>query len=484
MKTEEITLIKSKHNAAIIAPAGHGKTEMITDLVDKLPGIKLVLTHTNAGVAALAKRFNKKNVNGEKYYLSTISSFCMKWTDAYPSTAGIRPDMKVTEKDFYSEIHIGTARIFTHSWARDIIAKTYNCVIVDEYQDCVLAQHQIFVELNKTVPVYVLGDPLQAIFGFKESLVSWKDICFDVLENEIDTYPWRWENTNPDLGQYLNDVRKELLPGLEKKEIRLSTIPNQTSVFRINPADIHGSVIYDITKKYDSVIYIAKWETDTRAFAKSSGGIFQHDEKQNLDILYNFAARLDVDDAVTRGRALFEFISECASGVPSELGSYEKHIISGDYDFRRIKKHPEFGKRMTRFRETNSYDSMLRILEWVKACKDLRLHRRELFSEMQRSIRRARDNQKTILKAAQEIRMIPGNQSKYSNFKRLSSRTLLSKGLEFDCVIIDLSKVNTGWGNSNRYSVTEMYVAMTRAMKAIYFITDEDSVLLSAPQGI
>ena len=184
MKTEEITLIKSKHNAAIIAPAGHGKTEMITDLVDKLPGIKLVLTHTNAGVAALAKRFNKKNVNGEKYYLSTISSFCMKWTDAYPSTAGIRPDMKVTEKDFYSEIHIGTARIFTHSWARDIIAKTYNCVIVDEYQDCVLAQHQIFVELNKTVPVYVLGDPLQAIFGFKESLVSWKDICFDVLENE------------------------------------------------------------------------------------------------------------------------------------------------------------------------------------------------------------------------------------------------------------------------------------------------------------
>ena len=57
-------------------------------------------------------------------------------------------------------------------------------------------------------------------------------------------------------------------------------------------------------------------------------------------------------------------------------------------------------------------------------------------------------------------------------------------GLEFDCVIIDLSKVNTGWGNSNRYSVTEMYVAMTRAMKAIYFITDQESVLLSAPQGI
>ena len=73
MKAEEIALIQSKHNAAIIAPAGHGKTEMITELVDKLPGIKLVLTHTNAGVDALTKRFNKKNVNGKKYYLSKIS---------------------------------------------------------------------------------------------------------------------------------------------------------------------------------------------------------------------------------------------------------------------------------------------------------------------------------------------------------------------------------------------------------------------------
>ena len=484
MKTEEIALIQSKHNAAIIAPAGHGKTEMITDLVDKLPGIKLVLTHTNAGVAALMNRFKKKNVDGRKYHLSTISSFCMKWTKAYPSTADIRPDMKVTDENFYSEIHTGTARIFTHCWARNIIGKTYNCVIVDEYQDCVLTQHQIFVELNKTIPIYVLGDPLQAIFGFKEPLVSWKSLCFDVLEDEIDTYPWRWEKTNPALGKYLNDVRKELLPGLDKKEVRLSTIPNQASVFRIKSADIHGPVFYNIVKKYDSVIYIAKWETDTKAFAKRSGGLFQHDEKQNLDVLYHYAMRLDVDDAVTRGRVLFDFINECASGVSNELGSYENHIISGDFDFHRIKKHPEFGNRMIRLQETNSYDSMLRILEWVKACRELRLHRRELFYEMQRSIRRARDNQDTILKAAQDIRMIPENQSKYSDFQYLSSRTLLSKGLEFECVIIDLSKANMGRGNNNRYSVTDMYVAMTRATKAIYFITDQDSVLLSAAQGI
>ena len=84
MKAEEIHLIESKHNAAIIAPAGHGKTEMITEIVDKLPGKKLVLTHTNAGVAALAQRLSKKQIKKEKFHLSTISSFCMMWCGAYP----------------------------------------------------------------------------------------------------------------------------------------------------------------------------------------------------------------------------------------------------------------------------------------------------------------------------------------------------------------------------------------------------------------
>ena len=71
--------------------------------------------------------------------------------------------------------------------------------------------------------------------------------------------------------------------------------------------------------------------------------------------------------------------------------------------------------------------------------------------------------------------MIPNNQSRYAGFKRLSSRTVLSKGLEFECVAINLEE---------RFTATEMYVAMTRAMKTIIFITDQDSVLLDIPEGL
>ena len=480
MKNEEIALIQSKHNAAIIAPAGHGKTEMITEMVDKLPGKKLVLTHTNAGVSALTQRMCRKNISKKKYYLSTISSFCMKWCDAYPNTAGVDSAIKITDNKFYPMVHAGAVRIFQNAWARKIIATTYNCIIVDEYQDCVLIQHQIFVELNKTLPVYVLGDPLQAIFGFKEKLVSWKNIDFDITR--VETYPWRWEKTNPSLGQYLNDVRSQLLPGLDGQVVKLSTNPSQEAVHRIGTSALHDGKIYRIANQYETVLYIAKWESDTIAFSKGTGGLFQHDETQNLKTLYATTQLLDIDDGYSRANAIFNFIRECASGVATELKSYEGHIKDGDFEFSAIKKFPEFGKRMERLYKCHGHNDMMSVLDWIKNEPNFRIHRRELFTEMQRSIRRARDLNIPITQAAQEIRMIPGNQSKYAGFKKRASRTLLSKGLEFECVIIDMSKV--GQKAYSRYSSTEMYVAMTRATKAIYFITDQNSVLLSVPQGI
>lgn len=480
MKPEEIAFIQSKRNAAIIAPAGHGKTEMITDLVDRLPGKKLVLTHTNAGVEALNQRLQKKTVGKEKCYLSTISSFCMKWCNAYPYTAHINPEIRIVDKRYYPMVYAGAVKIFQNEWARRVIKQSYSCIIVDEYQDCVLEQHHIFEELNESIPVYVLGDPLQAIFGFAGQLVRWKDICFEIVS--VETHPWRWEKTNPELGLYLSEVREKLYPGLDGKEVTLSTIPNTTSVHRISPSDIYGEKFYGVLNHYETVLYIAKWPDDTSLFARRTGGLFQNDEAINLTDLYKYTELLDSHDRLTMATAIMSFLETCASGISSELGSYVEHVEKGDFDFSRIRKHSEFGAKMLALYERGDLNEILSILDWVKSNHSFKLHRRELYSEMQRAIRRAREKEISITQAAQEIRLVPNNQSRYSGFKRLSSRTLLSKGLEFDCVIIDLSRVNCG--SNNRYSATDMYVAMTRAKKSIYFITCEDSVLLSAPKGV
>ena len=66
----------------------------------------------------------------------------------------------------------------------------------------------------------MLGDPLQAIFGWAGKLVSWKDMEFE--RAEIDTYPWRWHETNPELGHFLQEIRKDLLPALDGQRVKLS----------------------------------------------------------------------------------------------------------------------------------------------------------------------------------------------------------------------------------------------------------------------
>lgn len=473
MKDEEIKLISSRPNAVITAPAGHGKTEMITDLVDRLPGKKLILTHTNAGVSALSARLKRKQVDRSRFSLSTISSFCMRWCDAYPNIAGVDPEIKVVDKGYYEDRAKGTAEIFTHEWARHILKYTYGCVIVDEYQDCVVGQHKIFLNINKSIPVYVLGDPLQTIFGWAGRPVSWSNIGFEKVP--VETYPWRWEKGNKELGQYLTNIRDVLLPSLDGKRVKMPIEPVGDYIKIIPVADAREFSFVKELSQYDSSLFITKWKNGQCSFAQHSDGIFQNDEPQNLDILYTYADLLDNDDGQSRTQTIYAFLLNCATHISTELGSYGDHIREENYDFSRISKYPEFGSRILSLYEKHGYYEMLSVLEWIRENSKFRIYRRELFNELCRSIRFARDHGITVKEAAQQIRMNPANQSKYSNFKRISSRTVLSKGLEFDCVAIDCTE---------KYSATDMYVAMTRAMKVIYFITDNNFIWLDPPAGL
>lgn len=473
MKDEEIRQIQSKHNAAIIAPAGHGKTEMITELVDRLPGKKLVLTHTNAGVKALSDRLHRKGIDRSRYSLSTISSFCMRWCDAYPAVSEINSKLKISDKGFYDDRTRGTVRIFSHGWARKVLSYTYCCVIVDEYQDCIIEQHKIFLSINKSVPVYVLGDPLQSIFGFAGTPVSWKNLGFEIVD--IKTQPWRWEKGNKDLGVFLMNIRKVLMPALDGKRIKMPTVEYKDFIKILSTTEASGFGLVDALKGYNTALYITKWPKEQCIFSRNTDGIFQNDETQALQDLFDYTQLLDIDDGHARVNAIYDFICICSTHVTAELGSYERHFKNDDYDFSRIKKHPEFGKLMAKLYKHHGSNEMLRVLEWIRTNSKFRLYRRELFMEMERAIRYSRDHSTSITEAAQIIRTNPNNLGRYSNYKRISSRTLLSKGLEFDAVAIDCSQ---------SYTATEMYVAMTRAIKAIFFITDKQYMMLEVPKGI
>ena len=140
---------------------------------------------------------------------------------------------------------------------------SYGGVIVDEYQDCIKEQHEIMQMINQYIPVWVLGDPKQGIFDWAGELVDWKKIEFRQVE--VETYPWRWEKSSPDLGQYLLKVRNELFPVLGGKTVNITI----NDADYINVIRANGFNPYTHMKewtKYKSVLFIAKLEYKQLSF--------------------------------------------------------------------------------------------------------------------------------------------------------------------------------------------------------------------------
>jgi len=97
----------------------------------------------------------------------------------------------------------------------DPIASTYSRLLVDEYQDCNTAQHAMVCSIAQTLPTCILGDPMQAIFGFRDPLVHWEgeaQVAFPPI-GTLQT-PWRWRLAGMDaLGAWLLEARASLLAG-------------------------------------------------------------------------------------------------------------------------------------------------------------------------------------------------------------------------------------------------------------------------------
>lgn len=466
MTEEELKKIMETNNSAIIAPAGHGKTEMITDIVNYSKGKQLILTHTNAGVDAIEKRLRKRGIKKEKYCVSTIASYCIKWCTSYKKIANFDDDLsplngKYEAKQYYANLYIGTKKIFSENWAGIVLKSTYEGIVVDEYQDCIQTQHEIILEMNKYLPVRVFGDPMQGIFSFAGNLVNWNNLNYSVVN--IKTKPWRWENRNPDLGEYLNTVRNALEPILQGQKCSIYIGPDNKNVEVIPSNDFTGYSLLKELSQFNKVVYITKWPKQQLNVCRRMPGLFQYDEKQDCDELFKFAELFDSQEGVLLINSVISFMDSCSTGVRTELKTYIKKLEENSLDFSRIRKHPDFQIIIDENGPSITKETVLKLLSWFYECPVFKKYRIELISEMIRSIKYSIDNQTSIFEAANHIRKDSSLHKRYNSFKFLSSRTLLSKGLEFDCVIIDME---------NPLSAKDFYVAMTRAMKKVYIISD------------
>ena len=204
---------------SVKAPAGCGKTQLIADALTRHEGTKpiLVLTHTNAGVMSLKRRLDGARVRQAAYRLGTIDGWAMRLAATFPVRSGcdsVRLRLRTPSKD-YPAIRLAAATMLRDRHLDDVLAASYDRLLVDEYQDCGQVQHAMVAFVSRIVPTCVLGDPLQAIFGFAGELVGWDDdvLPFFPQAAELST-PWRWINAGERaFGEWLLAVREHLLAG-------------------------------------------------------------------------------------------------------------------------------------------------------------------------------------------------------------------------------------------------------------------------------
>jgi DNA helicase-2/ATP-dependent DNA helicase PcrA len=319
-------------------------------------------------------------------------------------------------------------------------------------------------------PVRIFGDPLQGIFYWAGKLVDWKTLEFPI-EQPLQ-HPWRWDKTNPKLGTWINEIRLKLLPVLDGQpaSIDLNNLP--TFVEIIPPQDVNLKNIMESTKSFESVIFLTQLKQKQESFARSTGGIFTNDETQECEELYEFAKNMDNLTGCEQGVAIIDFSIKCATHIKIELGSYYVNLRKGCKNFSRIKKHCDAGQIIEEICEArcNDVNPLIRWFEWITKEPQFKIYRKELFAEAKRCIKYALENSITYEASARLLRNMPHLRKNFNSFKYLSSRTVLAKGLEFDCVFIDHQK---------SMKVQDFYVALSRATKQIFIISDNKSLNFS-----
>jgi hypothetical protein len=461
VQDHEIDLL-SIVRGAVTAPAGCGKTQLIIDALVRHPGPKpiLVLTHTNAGVAALRGRLERASVPSRVYRLATIDGWSMRLVRTFPARSacdlGVL-DLKSPARD-YPAIREGATNILAGHHIADVLAASYASLIIDEYQDCSDVQHAMMTHVTATLRTAILGDPMQAIFGFAGNrLARWDDVCahFPVVV-ELST-PWRWNNANAGpLGQWLLGVRRSLLEG---QPIDLRTAPAGVSWFAMDGGlDDHrkrvgaASVPLDGNSKALIICDSKKPDRQRRFASLIPGGVTV--EAVDLRDLVSFASRLDL----AQPSALQEVV-EFAEAVMTNVGA--QNLLQRIQSLRRgtARKSPnEVEAAALSFCEAPSYAGAASLLVEINKEAEVRAHRPTILRAAVRALQLCKNGDRSALNDAAIQMREDGRLTGRPLSRRTVGSTLLLKGLEADiAVVLDADQLDA----------KDLYVAMTRGSKGL-----------------
>jgi hypothetical protein len=447
---------------SVTAPAGCGKTQLIADTLSIHEGSKpiLILTHTNAGAAALRQRLKCSKVANSSFIVATLDGFAIKIISMFPWRSGHDPLLLEISnpRNDYPTIRRAATQLIQSQHINDALKATYSRLIVDEYQDCNLIQHELVNALCTIIPTVVLGDPLQAIFDFAgNQLVNWQqhvEVSFPPIGTL--TTPWRWRNANKEaLGQWLLNIRQQLISG---SSVDLRVAPQELVWFPINNqnADQERRRAAQIRTENDedTVLIIGDSRNPQgRNLLTSQTPGATAVEAVDYGELVIFARNFDLnnDNALDR---LVNFASNFMTQVgPANFLTRIQTIKNG-----RSRTEPTLAENAAvAFSNEPSFQLIQNLLRGFENQANARVYRPEIYRCLCLALSNASLKETLLI---DEVLAARESQRHYGRTisRRAVGSTLLLKGLEADVAVIL---------NPEGMNAANLYVALTRGAKRI-----------------
>jgi hypothetical protein len=460
----------AKDKSLLIAPAGYGKTHTIAESIKHTEGKQLILTHTHAGVASIKEKLKKSGIENNRYNVETITSFAQKYVFSFCDAALI-PSQE-DNKSYYPFIIKKATQLLQLKPIRTIIISTYNGLFVDEYQDCTVEHHNLILSLSDMLSTRLLGDHLQGIFKFgRGSLVDMNnaDMMGGFHTNSFAlSVPWRWMQGNKGLGSELDIIRNQLL---DSEQINLNDFK---SIEKIITSDIYSdkSTYFRISNLLNQEQSLLIIHPDSKNLKKRVQFIQRFNNRCRL------IESIDNKDFYHLSRRADSMNSENAVVIVLELceAVFNKTGINFWFNDRGIKRKTKQTDKLMilpivelleKLNKTISFSNLAKILRMVSKLPEITCYRKELFSTLCKALEEAECNPTSVYDSMVNNRNI---------IRRVGRRiygtcigtTLLTKGLEFDTVVVL---------NANEFDCPKnLYVALSRATKKLIVISSSSTL--------
>lgn len=450
------------NRGTVTAPAGCGKTHLIADALKRHSDSKpiLVLTHTNAGVAALRTRLDREGVASGSYRLETIDGWAIRLISRFPAKSGHDPRILdlADQRNDYPNIRKAAANLLASGHITDVLKASYSRLFVDEYQDCSQPQHVIAAWIAQTLPTAVLGDPLQAIFGFgSDGLADWNNdvLTYFPLAGELDT-PWRWINAQSQpLGQWLLGVRAQLLQG---QPVDLQQAPAGVDWVHLDGTDDHNRCLQaarvNPPGNIGSVLVLGDSmspQSQQRIANQTPGAVTV--EAVHLNDLVSFARSFDPSSA----DALQSLLDFAKSVMRNSGATAMMQRVSSLQNGTAHNPATDAENAALAFLAAPSFGAAANVLVEINKQSGVSVHRPAVLRACLRALQACESAGGNLLDAAVKMR----EQNRLLGRplpKRAVGSTLLLKGLEAEVAVIL---------NASQLNARHLYVAMTRGSKAL-----------------